>query len=101
MERKRAQANAAAEAEESARRQEKQDGKRGKKGREKKGKSRRIVWVNEEAVGGLTDPRGYERNKVRTSKYTLITFLPKVSKEGFWWFWLVVWLISREIWYRI
>lgn len=78
LERQRTQANAAAEAEESARRQEKQDGEKGKRGKRAKGmkqKERRVVFVNLE--GGATDPKGYERNKVRTSKYTLVTFLPK------------------------
>lgn len=88
LERIRTQANAAAEAEESARRQDRQDGKLGDKSsgvgvvsglKKKKGKEkeRRSVFVNLE--GGATDPKGYERNKVRTSRYTLITFLPKVS----------------------
>lgn len=80
---------AAAEAEESARRQEKQDGKKASRGkwygggRDKDGKKtkgkikqRRTIFVNEE--GAATDPKGYERNKVQTSKYTLLTFLPKV-----------------------
>lgn len=85
LERIRTQANAAAEAEESARRQDRQDGKGGEKtsglllGSRKRGKEkeRRSVFVNLE--GGATDPKGYERNKVRTSRYTLVTFLPKVS----------------------
>lgn len=82
---------AAAEAEESARRQEKSDGpdaasgdalpserKKGgwRFGRAPKPKERRTVWVNVEGV--KTDPRGYERNKVRTSRYTLLSFVPKV-----------------------
>lgn len=87
---------AAAEAEESARRQEKSDGtdagldgsrskdqkKKGWRlfGRAPKPKERRTVWVNVE--GAKTDPRGYERNKVRTSKYTLLSFVPKV-RTGF------------------
>jgi hypothetical protein len=87
---------AAAEAEESARRQEKSDGtdagvdgsrnkdqkKKGWRlfGRDPKPKERRTVWVNVEGV--KTDPRGYERNKVRTSKYTLLSFVPKV-RTGF------------------
>ncbi|KAI5475468.1 phospholipid-translocating ATPase [Pseudohyphozyma bogoriensis] len=83
LERKRTQMNAAFEAEESARRQERVDGKRTKK--KKGGKDavgeRRTVWVNE--MMGLAVPREYERNKVRTSKYTLITFLPKNLSEQF------------------
>lgn len=73
------QVNAAAEAEESARRQEKQDGSgwRSKFRKDRLPKPRRTVYVNVD--GPLSDPRGYERNKVRTSKYTLVTFLPKVS----------------------
>lgn len=77
LERQRTRANAAAEAEESARRQERQDEKKGKGKKGEALKTRRVVYVNLD--GPLTDPRGYERNKVRTSKYTLITFLPKVS----------------------
>ncbi|BGO94943.1 hypothetical protein NBRC10512_000622 [Rhodotorula toruloides] len=75
---------AAAEAEESARRQEKQDGGTSGKGwlkKDKKEKGRRVVYVNVEGV--LTDPRGYERNKVRTSKYTLLSFVPKNLTEQF------------------
>ncbi|GAA5863156.1 hypothetical protein JCM3774_001439 [Rhodotorula dairenensis] len=87
---------AAAEAEESARRQEKSDGpdaasddtrsKERKKGgwrfgRAPKPKERRTVWVNVEGV--KTDPRGYERNKVRTSRYTLLSFIPKNLTEQF------------------
>ncbi|GAA5984594.1 hypothetical protein JCM10908_003414 [Rhodotorula pacifica] len=87
---------AAAEAEESARRQEKSDGPdsspsgskgKGRKrqgwrfGRAPKPKERRTVWVNVEGV--KTDPRGYERNKVRTSKYTLLSFVPKNLSEQF------------------
>lgn len=85
LERQRTHANAAAEAEESARRQERQDGKKvkGKKGCSKdqtqaeKELARRAVFVN--LAGAATDPKGYERNKVRTSKYSLISFVPKVS----------------------
>jgi hypothetical protein len=89
LQRQRTQANAAAEMEESARRQEKQDGSGLRKkaqdagqegtrfGRKEKRKERRVVYVNLE--GAATNPLAYERNKVRTSKYTLITFLPKVS----------------------
>lgn len=79
LERMRTRANAAAEAEESARRQEKQDAEERKKKSKKTGKKekgRRVVYVNVE--GAKTDPRGYERNKVRTSKYTALSFLPKV-----------------------
>lgn len=79
LERQRTQANAAAEAEESARRQEQADSKKRKKNRGGKAavvKERRVVFVNLE--GPKSDPRTYERNKVRTSRYTLITFLPKV-----------------------
>lgn len=76
LERQRTTANAAAEAEESARRQDKQDEKRSRWKRGAKPKGRRVVYVNVDGV--LTHPKGYERNKVRTSKYTLITFLPKV-----------------------
>ncbi|KAM0786967.1 hypothetical protein ACM66B_002385 [Microbotryomycetes sp. NB124-2] len=83
LEQQATQANAAAEAQESARRQEKQDGSGWKlsfrKG--KRSKPRRTVYVNVE--GALTDPRGYERNKVRTSKYTLVSFLPKNLSEQF------------------
>ncbi|KAK4701642.1 phospholipid-translocating ATPase, partial [Phenoliferia sp. Uapishka_3] len=82
LERQRTQANAAAEAEESARRQENQDKKRHKGKKGKKGeKERRVVFVNME--GPKSDPRTYERNKVRTSKYTLLTFLPKNLTEQF------------------
>lgn len=111
LERQRTQANAAAEAEESARRQDRQDGnKKGgifgdditmrgegnwlskmlSGGKESKGngrgrgKERRSVYVNLE--GAPTDPKGYERNKVRTSKYTLLTFVPKVSNFEFFFF---------------
>jgi phospholipid-translocating ATPase len=79
LERMRTRANAAAESEESARRQEKQDAEERKKSAKKRGKKekgRRVVYVNVE--GAKTDPRGYERNKVRTSKYTAVSFLPKV-----------------------
>lgn len=79
LERQRTQANAAAEAQESARRQAVQDAKKrkqGLKGDKSKVKERRVVFVNLE--GPKSDPRTYERNKVRTSKYTLVTFLPKV-----------------------
>lgn len=87
LERMRTHANAAAEAEESARRQERQDGKKvkGKKGCSKdesqaeKELNRRAVYVN--LAGAATDPKGYERNKVRTSKYSLISFVPKVSRQ--------------------
>jgi len=73
------------EAQESARRQEKQDAEERskkeqeakKKGKKVKAKERRVVYVNVE--GAKTNPKAYERNKVRTSKYTLISFLPKVS----------------------
>lgn len=73
------------EAQESARRQEKQDAEERtkkeqedkKKGKKVKAKERRVVWVNVE--GAKTNPKAYERNKVRTSKYTLLSFLPKVS----------------------
>ncbi|GAA5871972.1 hypothetical protein JCM8547_006205 [Rhodosporidiobolus lusitaniae] len=84
LERQRTRANAAAEAEESARRQEKQDAEERKKSNKKKGKkekTRRVVYVNVEGV--KTDPRGYERNKVRTSKYTLVSFVPKNLMEQF------------------
>ncbi|KAM0746086.1 phospholipid-translocating P-type ATPase [Meredithblackwellia eburnea MCA 4105] len=88
LERQRNQANAAAEAEESARRQERQDAKRkgssgggGKRGKKVGGSERRVVFVNME--GPMSDPRTYERNKVRTSKYTLLTFLPKNLTEQF------------------
>ncbi|GAA5824901.1 hypothetical protein JCM11251_005386 [Rhodosporidiobolus azoricus] len=87
LERMRTRMNAAAEAEESARRQEKQDAtetkKKEKEGRKrgKKEKERRVVYVNVEGV--KTDPRGYERNKVRTSKYTLLSFVPKNLMEQF------------------
>ena len=85
LERQRTHANAAAEAEESARRQDRQDGKKvkGKKGGKEdrpqadKEQDRRAVYVN--LAGAATDPKGYERNKVRTSKYSLISFVPKVS----------------------
>ena len=77
LERQRTQAIAAGEAEESARRQERQDSKKKKGLNGKKAKERRVVFVNLE--GPKSDPRTYERNKVRTSKYTLFTFLPKVS----------------------
>lgn len=92
LQRQRTQANAAAEMEESARRQEKQDGsgvgkkakdaeQEGKRfGKKEKKKERRVVYVNLE--GAATNPLAYERNKVRTSKYTLITFLPKVSPSS-------------------
>ena len=88
LERQRTHANAAAEAEESARRQERQDGKKvkGKKGCKKdrsqaeKEAERRAVYVN--LAGAATDPKEYERNKVRTSKYSLISFVPKVSKTA-------------------
>lgn len=61
-------------------------GKTQKKGgwslrRNQKPKERRTVWVNVEGV--KTDPRGYERNKVRTSKYTLLSFVPKVCFADF------------------
>jgi phospholipid-translocating ATPase len=79
LERARTTANAAVEAEESARRQERQDEKRSRWKRAAKPKGRRVVYVNVDGV--LTHPKGYERNKVRTSKYTLITFLPKVSTD--------------------
>lgn len=73
--------NAAAEAEESARRQDRQDNKKSKDGllggKKEKVRERRTVYVGLE--GGATNPKGYERNKVRTSKYTLLTFFPKVS----------------------
>ncbi|GAA5886239.1 hypothetical protein JCM6882_001576 [Rhodosporidiobolus microsporus] len=87
LERMRTRMNAAAEAEESARRQEKQDAEERKKKdkearrRGKKVKDRRVVYVNVEGV--KTDPRGYERNKVRTSKYTLVSFVPKNLLEQF------------------
>ncbi|GAA6022484.1 hypothetical protein JCM10207_008529, partial [Rhodosporidiobolus poonsookiae] len=84
LERQRTRANAAAEAEESARRQEQQDAKEREKSRRKSGKKekeRRVVYVNVEGV--KTDPRGYERNKVRTSKYSLVSFLPKNLTEQF------------------
>ncbi|GJN93129.1 hypothetical protein Rhopal_006174-T1 [Rhodotorula paludigena] len=87
LERQMTRLAAAKEAEESARRQDKQDEeeqKRKKKERRKRGekeKERRVVYVNVEGV--KTDPRGYERNKVRTSKYTLISFLPKNLTEQF------------------
>ncbi|BGP19449.1 hypothetical protein JCM10213_006269 [Rhodosporidiobolus nylandii] len=84
LERQRTRANAAAEAEESARRQEKQDAEERKKSQKRSGKKekdRRVVYVNVEGV--KTDPRGYERNKVRTSKYTLLSFLPKNLSEQF------------------
>ncbi|GAA6043079.1 hypothetical protein JCM8097_008410, partial [Rhodosporidiobolus ruineniae] len=84
LERQRTRANAAAEAEESARRQEKQDSEERKKKKRRKGgkeKERRTVYVNVEGV--KTDPRGYERNKVRTSKYTLVSFVPKNLLEQF------------------
>lgn len=70
---------AAAEAEECARRQavlDQQGPSEPTLRRSKKRKERRSVYVNIE--GGQTNPDGYERNKVRTSKYTLLSFLPKV-----------------------
>ncbi|GAA6021480.1 hypothetical protein JCM11491_006510 [Sporobolomyces phaffii] len=81
--------NAMFEAKESARRQEKQDAEERskkeredkKKGKKVKAKERRVVWVNVE--GAKTNPKAYERNKVRTSKYTLISFLPKNLAEQF------------------
>jgi len=82
LERQMTRLAAAKEAEESARRQDKQDeGEQEKKkvDRKRRGmkeKERRNVYVNVEGV--MTDPRGYERNKVRTSKYTLLSFVPKV-----------------------
>lgn len=79
LERQRNTANAAAEAQESARRQEKQDEKRSRWKRGSKPKGRRVVYVNMD--GAMTDPNGYERNKVRTSKYTMLTFIPKVSRR--------------------
>lgn len=88
LERQRTRANAAAEAEESARRQERQDEKKGKGKKGEALKTRRAVYVNLD--GPLTDPRGYERNKVRTSKYTLISFIPKVGVYPF-----TRWLESR------
>ncbi|GAA5832129.1 hypothetical protein JCM5353_008080 [Sporobolomyces roseus] len=77
------------EAQESARRQEKQDAEERtkkeqedkKKGKKVKAKERRVVWVNVE--GAKTNPKAYERNKVRTSKYTLLSFLPKNLTEQF------------------
>ncbi|GAA5923616.1 hypothetical protein JCM1841_001303 [Sporobolomyces salmonicolor] len=89
LERQVTRANAMFEAEESARRQEKQDAEERKKkdkenrrkGKKVKEKERRVIWVNVE--GAKTDPRGYERNKVRTSKYTLLSFLPKNLTEQF------------------
>ncbi|GAA6064566.1 hypothetical protein JCM10212_005628 [Sporobolomyces blumeae] len=77
------------EAKESARRQEKQDAEERtkkekedkRKGKKVKAKERRVVWVNVE--GAKTNPEAYERNKVRTSKYTLISFLPKNLAEQF------------------
>ncbi|KAK4047100.1 phospholipid transporting ATPase [Microbotryomycetes sp. JL201] len=83
LEQQATQANAAAEAQESARRQEKQDGSGWKLGfrKGKRPKPRRTVYVNVE--GAMTDPRGYERNKVRTSKYTLVSFVPKNLSEQF------------------
>ncbi|KAK4057352.1 phospholipid transporting ATPase [Microbotryomycetes sp. JL221] len=83
LEQQATQANAAAEAQESARRQEKQDGTGWKLGFRKgtRPKPRRTVYVNVE--GAMTDPRGYERNKVRTSKYTMVSFLPKNLSEQF------------------
>lgn len=77
--RMRTQLNAANEAEEAARRQDRQDAKKsssGPLGKKQKIKERRTVYVNLE--NGATNPDSYERNKVRTSKYTLISFLPKV-----------------------
>ncbi|GAA5901112.1 uncharacterized protein JCM6883_004758 [Sporobolomyces salmoneus] len=81
--------NAIFEAQESARRQEKQDAEERskkeqedkKKGKKVKVKERRVVYVNVE--GAKTNPKAYERNKVRTSKYTLISFLPKNLAEQF------------------
>ncbi|GAA5939061.1 uncharacterized protein JCM15063_004409 [Sporobolomyces koalae] len=81
--------NAVYEAQESARRQEKQDAEERtkkeqeakKQGKKVKAKERRVVWVNVE--GAKTNPEAYERNKVRTSKYTLISFLPKNLAEHF------------------
>ncbi|GAA5983570.1 hypothetical protein JCM5350_004867 [Sporobolomyces pararoseus] len=81
--------NAIFEAQESARRQEKQDAEERskkeqedkKKGKKVKAKERRVVYVNVE--GAKTNPKAYERNKVRTSKYTLISFLPKNLAEQF------------------
>lgn len=82
LERQMTRLAAAKEAEESARRQDKQDEgeqekkKTARRRRGEKEKERRNVYVNVEGV--MTDPRGYERNKVRTSKYTLLSFVPKV-----------------------
>ncbi|GAA5852544.1 hypothetical protein JCM3766R1_003525 [Sporobolomyces carnicolor] len=81
--------NAIFEAQESARRQEKQDAEERtkreeedkKKGKKVNAKERRVVYVN--ADGAKTNPKAYERNKVRTSKYTLISFLPKNLAEQF------------------
>ncbi|KPV72527.1 uncharacterized protein RHOBADRAFT_55632 [Rhodotorula graminis WP1] len=87
LERQMTRLAAAREAEESARRQDKQDeGEQEKKkvDRKRRGmkeKERRNVYVNVEGV--MTDPRGYERNKVRTSKYTLLSFVPKNLTEQF------------------
>lgn len=79
LEKNRRTAHAAAEAEECAQRQHNVDSKADSEPslkRKKKVKPRRSIYVNMQ--GGATDPKGYERNKVRTSKYTLLSFLPKV-----------------------
>ncbi|GAA6046641.1 hypothetical protein JCM3770_003092 [Rhodotorula araucariae] len=87
LERQMTRLAAAKEAEESARRQDKQDGneqekkKKERRRRGEKEKERRNVYVNVDGV--MTDPRGYERNKVRTSKYTLLSFVPKNLTEQF------------------
>ncbi|BGP51086.1 phospholipid transporting ATPase [Rhodotorula kratochvilovae] len=87
LERQMTRLAAAKEAEESARRQDKQDEneqEKKKKDRRRRGvkeKERRNVYVNVEGI--MTDPRGYERNKVRTSKYTLLSFVPKNLTEQF------------------
>jgi phospholipid-translocating ATPase len=95
LDRLRTQTNAASESKEAARRQERQDHISSRKERQPRSwknwtgyttdstakkvvkKERRTVYINIEG-GGATNPKGYERNKVRTSKYTLVTFLPKV-----------------------
>lgn len=96
LDRLQTQRNAAAESKEAARRQDRQDRTFNSKEPQPqswknwtgyrtestsppklKKKERRTVYLNVEG-GGATNPKGYERNKVRTSKYTLLTFVPKV-----------------------